>query len=73
MNDKNTLIVTPLQTGKTRFCVLKNGKEKFLFNVEVTKDKTYIDDVKDFEILALDKPETEELALDEPPKLRGNE
>ena len=27
MNEKNTLFVHPLKAGKTRFCVLKNGKQ----------------------------------------------
>ena len=29
MNEKNTLFVHPLKAGKTRFCVLKNGKHGF--------------------------------------------
>ena len=70
MNDKNTLIVSPLKTGKTRFCVLKNGKEKVMFYIEVTKDKTYLDDVDGFEILAIDSPLEEEFVLDEPPTLK---
>lgn len=70
MNDKNTLMVTPLKIGKTRFCVLKNDKEIVMFNVEIMTDKTSIDEVKGFEILSIDKPvedEGEELELDEPP------
>ena len=45
MNDKNTLMVSPLKIGKTRFCVLKNNKEKVMFSIEVTESKTYISDV----------------------------
>lgn len=72
MNDKNTLIVSPLKTGKTRFCVLKNNKEKIMFNVEVLQNKTTIDDVKEFEILSIDVlQKEEELILDEPPLLKG--
>lgn len=70
MNDKNTLMVTPLMAGKTRFCVLKNGKEKVMFNIEVNEHKTHIDNVEGFDILVLDKPETEEFVLDEPPILK---
>ena len=70
MNNKNTLIVTPLKEGKTRFCVLKNNKEKIMFNVEVTKNKTIIDEVKNFEILSLDVPPSNDFVLDEPPMLR---
>lgn len=70
MNDKNTLIVTPLKTGKTRFCVLKNDKEIVMFNVEIMTDKTSIDEVKGFEILTIDKPFEDELTLDEPPTLK---
>ena len=69
MNDKNTLIVSPLKVGKTRICVLKNGKEKVLFNIEVNENKTFINDVANFEIFSIDKP-VEEFQLDEPPKLR---
>ena len=67
MNDKNTLMITPLKIGKTRFCVLKNNKEKIMFNIEVLEDKTIIDDVKGFEILSFDDPEGEKFELDEPP------
>lgn len=70
MNDKNTLIVSPLKTGKTRVCVLKNNKEIVMLNIEVLQDKTIIDQVKDFEILTIDKPVEDELTLDEPPKLK---
>ena len=70
MNEKNTLMVSPLQVGKTRVCVLKNNKDKIMFNIEIQKDKTFIDEVKDFEILSLDIPESNEFILDEPPKLK---
>lgn len=69
MNDKNTLMITPLKTGKTRVCVLKNKKEKIMFNIEILENKTIIDDVKGFEILAIDKP-IDEFELDEPPSLK---
>lgn len=68
MNKKNTLIVHPLKTGKTRFCVLKNGKEKIMFNVLVEEEKTIIDEVEGFEILQIDEPPTgEDFDLDLPP------
>ena len=72
MNDKNTLIVTPLKEGKTRLCVLKNKKDKIMFNVEVEADKTTIDAVEGFEILSIDSPivEQEEFILDEPPMIK---
>ncbi len=71
MNDKNTLMVSPLKVGKTRVCILKNDKEKIMFHIEVTENKTIIDEVKGFEILALDTPDSEEeFELDEPPMLR---
>ena len=69
-NSKNTLIVSPLKVGKTRFCVLKNDKEIVMFNVEVNENKTKIDDVKGFEILAIDAP-FEEFVLDLPPQIKG--
>ena len=72
MNDKNTLIVTPLKEGKTRFCVLKNKKDKIMFNVEIEADKTTIDAVEGFEILSIDSPivEEEEFILDTPPVIK---
>ena len=71
MNDKNTLIVSPLKIGETRFCVLKNNKEKVMFNGEVFENKTKIDDVKGIDILSIDiLEEEEELFLDLPPKLK---
>ena len=64
MNEKNTLFVHPLKAGKTRFCVLKNGKQKVMFNVEVTDETTTIGEVDGFEILGLDiPPEVEEAEL----------
>lgn len=68
MNEKNTLIVHPLKTGKTRFCVLKNGKEKIMFNVSVSEDKTIIDNVEGFDIFEIDEP-VYEYELDIPPEL----
>lgn len=70
MNDKNTLIVSPLKEGQTRFCVLKNNKEKVMFNVKVDKNITKIDSVKGFEILSIDSPDISEFELDKPPVLR---
>ena len=72
MNDKNTLIVSPLMVGKTRVCVLKNNKEKVLFNIEVQQNKTIIDEVKGFEILSIDSPlQEDDFILDEPPLWKG--
>ena len=75
MNNKNTLIVHPLKQGKTSFSVLKNGKEKIIFDVEVQENKTKIGEVKSFEILSLDNPpedKKEDLFLDLPPMLNTN-
>ena len=69
MNNKNTLILSPLKIGKTKFSVLRNNKEKFNFNVEVLENKTTISQVKGFEILSIDEPEDTRFKLDEPPKL----
>lgn len=73
MNEKNTLFVHPLKTGMTRLCVLKNGKDKVMFNIEVTEDKTNISDAKGFEIYAIDQsPESEvyNFELDLPPEVK---
>ena len=75
MNNKNTLIVHPLKQGKTNFSVLKNGKEKLIFDVEIQENKTKIEEVKNFEILSLDNPpedKKEDLYLDFPPLLNIN-
>ena len=61
-NKKNMLIVEPLKEGKTRFCVLKNDKEK-----------TTIDEVKGFIIQTIDIPESDEFELDEPPTKLGGQ
>ncbi len=63
MNEKNQLYVHPFREGKTRFCVLKNGKEIVMFNIEITENNTVIDDVDGFEVLSVDFP-PEELYLD---------
>lgn len=70
MNNKNTLFISPLKIGKTRFSVLKNGKEKVIFNVEIEENKTFIKEVEGFEMLSLDIPEESNFVLDEPPMLR---
>lgn len=70
MNDKNTLIVSPLKTGKTRVCVLKNNKNIVMFNVEVQENKTFINDVDGFDILSLDTPPSDDFELDLPPMLK---
>lgn len=68
LNEKNTLIVHPLSEGVTCFTIKKNNKESFLFTVKVEEDKTTIQDVEGFDILAIDIPPTEEeLILDLPP------
>ena len=70
MNEKNTLIVHPLKLGKTRFCILKNGKEKVMFNVLVEEDRTLIDEVEGFSILQIDEPPNineYDIELDLPP------
>ena len=68
MNDKNTLIVHPLKSGKTRFCVLKNNKNISMFTVEVNEFNTTINAPEGFEVFTLDKPTDDfEFELDEPP------
>lgn len=73
MNDKNTLIVSPLKVGNTKFCVLKNDKEKVMFNVQVFENKTKIDEVNGFSILTIDDPADEYPFLDEPPFMKEDE
>ena len=73
MNEKNTLIVHPLKEGETKFTVVKNGKDKYLFSVKVTEDKTEIQTLEGFGILSIDTPpENKEFSfdLDEPPVMK---
>ena len=70
MNNKNTLFVSPLKVGKTKLYVLKDGKEKVIFNIKVEENKTFINDVEGFEILSLDVPDDLYFILDEPPILK---
>ena len=72
MNEKNTLYVHPLKEGQTRICVLKDGKQKIMFNVQITENETKIDDIEGFDILTIDEP-PEEIDIDEPPEGLGNE
>ena len=70
MNDKNTLIVHPLKSGKTRFCVLKNNKNLALFNVEVSEYNTNVNAPEGFDVFTLDPPdeiEEYDFVLDLPP------
>lgn len=69
-NNKNTLVIEPLKTGETKFTVLKNDKDKYLFNVIVTEDKTTVEVVEGFGVLSIDTPPSsydEYFDLDEPP------
>ena len=72
MNERNTLYIHPLKEGQTRICVLKNGKQKVMFNVQITENETTIDDIEGFDILTIDEP-PEEIDIDEPPEGLGNE
>ena len=68
MNDKNTIIVHPLKEGSTRFSVLQDNKNIILFSVKVDSEKTIIDEVEDFSIMAIDSPPVPfEYELDTPP------
>ena len=71
MNEKNTLIVHPLKSGRTRFCALKNNKNVVLFEVAVTDMETTINAPDGFEVLSLDSPDNEaEFEIDPPPEVK---
>lgn len=73
-NNKNTLIIHPLREGETKFTVLKNKKDKYLFNVKVEKDKTFVEAIEGFGLLTIDNPPQkidESFVLDEPPKINN--
>ena len=70
MNDKNTLIIHPLKEGCTKFSVVKNEKEKYIFNVEINDEGTIVSQTEGFDILAIDCPPNAYeylFDLDEPP------
>ncbi len=70
MNDKNTLIVHPLKEGCTKFSIVKNDKEKIIFDVEVKDEGTVISQTEGFDVLAIDCPPNAYeylFDLDEPP------
>lgn len=70
MNEKNTLIVHPLKSGKTRFCVLKNNKNIAMFTVEINEFNTIINAPNGFDVLTLDPPTNDfEFELDAPPDM----
>lgn len=71
MNEKNTLLVHPLQTGETKASVIKNGKEEIIFNIKVTNNKTTINETEGFDIIKIDTPpEAAGDEIDPPPMLR---
>lgn len=69
-NERNTLIVQPLKNGETKFSVVKNNKDKYVFNVKVDEEHTFIGDKDGFDILTVDCPPNlyeYYFELDEPP------
>ena len=50
--------------------MLEKSDFAFVEMAAVNEHKTHIDNVEGFDILVLDKPETEEFVLDEPPILK---
>ena len=71
-NNKNTLIIEPLRAGESKFSVIKNNKDKYLFNVKVTEEKTDVEVVEGFGVLSIDVPPNlyeEYFDLDEPPEV----
>ena len=73
-NEKNTLFVQPLKVGETKFTVIKNNKDKYLFDVKVTEAKTEINEIQGFDILTVDCPQNlyeYYFDLDEPPEVNN--
>ena len=72
MNDKNTIIIHPLKEGTTKFSVVKNDKERYIFTVRVTEDNTFVETKDGFEVLNIDCPPGSYeyyFDLDEPPAI----
>ena len=70
-NEKNTLIVHPLKVGTTSFSVLKDGKDRAVFKVQINENETIADEVEGFDVETLDSPpEILDCDIDFPPKLR---
>ena len=74
-NEKNTLVVHPLKEGQTKVSVTKNDKEKVIFDVNVTDEKTTISEEPGFETFTIDCPPgyyEYYFELDVPPDYSGN-
>ena len=54
-NKKNILFILPKREGKTKLFLTKKNKQ-YVFEIEVKKEKTYVEKKEDFEIVSLDTP-----------------
>ena len=54
-NKKNILFILPKREGKTKLFLTKKNKQ-YVFEIEVKKEKTYVEKKEDFEIVLLDTP-----------------
>ena len=76
MNNKNTLVIHPLKEGSTKFTVVKNNKDKFLFSVKVSDEETEVSRNEGFEVMTIDCPPGAYeyyFDLDEPPETDKSE
>ena len=70
-NSKNTLFITPLKEGETKFSFVKDGLEKITFDVKIDEEKVSFSQVEGFDIVAFDAPPIIlDCNLDEPPKVK---
>ena len=70
-NSKNTLFITPLKEGETKFSVVKNSLEKITFDVKIDEKKANFSQVEGFYIVAFDAPPVIlDCNLDEPPMIK---
>ena len=75
-NSKNTLFITPLKIGETKFSVIKDGVQKQEFKVNVMEDKAVFSEADGFDIVSFDEPPVildHQLDLPPMPKKKSNE
>ena len=70
-NSKNTLFITPLKEGETKFSVVKNNVEKITFDVKINEENISFSQIDGFDIVAFDAPPVIlDCNLDEPPVIK---
>lgn len=70
-NSKNTLFITPLKEGETKFSVVKDNVEKITFDVKINEENISFSQIDGFDIVAFDTPPVIlDCNLDKPPVIK---